>query len=410
MTKIGFVGLGKLGLPCALAMEHYGGHTVVGYDINPEVANYISSGSIPYREEGVEELLKETKIRILDTVFDVVQESDIVFVPIQTPHDPRFEGVTKLTEERADFDYTFLRKGVEQIALACLWQKKPTTVVIISTVLPGTTEREIKPLLNKYVRLCYNPYFIAMGTTIADFIDPEFVLLGHEDSETAQQIKTLYQTIHDQPVFETNIATAELIKVAYNTFIGMKIVFINTMMEICHRTDADVDELTDALSLATTRLLSPKYLRGGMGDGGGCHPRDNIAMSWLASKLNLSHNIFDDLMKAREDQTNWLARMVGFGDEVFFLGKAYKPETNLTVGSPALLLQEMVYWAKMWDPYIDPPSAEPHDVGVYIITTNHAQFAHKRFAPGSTVIDPWGYIPDQSGVNVIRLGRKKPLS
>ena len=97
---------------------------------------------------------------------------------------------------------------------------------------------------------------------------------------------------------------AEAIKVAYNTYISMKIAYANTWMEICHKIPGtDVDQVTGALELATTRIMSPKYLTGGMGDGGGCHPRDNIALSWLARELDLSYDFFEHLMIARERQT-----------------------------------------------------------------------------------------------------------
>jgi UDPglucose 6-dehydrogenase len=113
------------------------------------------------------------------------------------------------------------------------------------------------------------------------------------------------------------------------------------MMEICEKTGADVDDLVDALSLASDRVISSAYLRGGMGDGGGCHPRDNIALSFLARELDLSYDLFEALMVARERQTEWLADLVGEGP-LEVLGKAYKPETNLTVGSPALLLAALL--------------------------------------------------------------------
>jgi UDPglucose 6-dehydrogenase len=124
------------------------------------------------------------------------------------------------------------------------------------------------------------------------------------------------------------------------------------MMELCEKTGADVDDLVDALSLADKRLISPAYLRGGMGDGGGCHPRDNIALSWLAREHDLSFDLFGALMECREKQTEWLADLIqanaefGSGitsyDDVQILGKAYKPNTALTVGSPATLLANIL--------------------------------------------------------------------
>ena len=191
----------------------------------------------------------------------------------------------------------------------------------------------------------------------------------------------------------------------------MKIVFINTVMEICHKIGADVDAVTDALSLANERIISNKYLRGGMGDGGGCHPRDNIALSWLAQKLDLSHDFFEDLMKAREDQTEWLATLMEQHDlPKVILGKAFKPETNLTTGSPSTLLanimKERGHDVMFYDPFVDgeKPVFSP---SVFFIGTRHDVFQTWSFPVGSVVIDPHRYIKDQEGIKVIRVGSSK---
>lgn len=336
--KVGFVGLGKLGLPCALAIEA-AGHEVAGWDTNHEVREYIGKRVIPYKEEGAQELLEKSNIWVTDPAH-LSGWADIVFVAVQTPHQPEYEGATPLPETRADFDYTWLKQAVSTVSQA-------NCVVVISTVLPGTIEREIKPLIEEE-RLLYNPFFIAMGTTIQDFRSPEFVLVG-TDLAHPGLLLDLYRTIHYKPFFVTTIKTAELTKIAYNTFIGMKIAFANAMMELCEKTGADVDDLVDALSLATARVFSPSYMRGGMGDGGGCHPRDNIALSWLAREVDLSFDLFESLMVCREKQTEWLADILV--DEqnahseyrpIEILGKSYKPESNLTVGSPATLLASLL--------------------------------------------------------------------
>ena len=232
--KIGFLGLGKLGLPCALATEQRG-HETIGYDISENVLANIRARKIPYREAGAQEALEKSRLRIVD-IAGLVGESDIIFVPIQTPHEAKYEGVTRLPKERVDFDYSHLVSGMKTLCAEIARQKKETIVVVISTVLPGTIDREIRPFLNPHVKLCYNPFFIAMGTTMDDFLNPEFVLLGADDLQAAETLKKFYGTIHNAPVFQTEIASAELAKVAYNTYISMKIVFINTMMEICHKT------------------------------------------------------------------------------------------------------------------------------------------------------------------------------
>jgi UDPglucose 6-dehydrogenase len=318
--KVGFIGLGKLGLPVALATEA-AGHQVCGYDPSPAVQDYVAYRKIPYLEEGAQELLDKSEIRADWNPREIAAWADLIFVAVQTPHQHEYEGVTRLPDTRADFDYDHL-----ETAVLSVWESD-APVVVISTVLPGTMER-----LHFEREVLYNPFFIAMGTTIPDFRSPEFVLIG-----TDQVHPGLLQQ------FYATIKTAELTKVAYNTFIGLKIAFGNTMMEICEKTGADVDDLVDALQLATDRVISPAYLRGGMGDGGGCHPRDNIALSWLARELDLSFDLFEALMVCRERQTEWLAGLVGVVDEpVEIQGKAYKPGTNLTVGSPALLMASML--------------------------------------------------------------------
>ena len=356
---IGFIGLGKLGLPCALAIEDKG-YPIFGYDISETVVSNIEKRILPYREVGAQELLDKHNITMTD-IAGVVSNTDIIFVPIQTPHDPVYEGTTRLPDSRVDFDYGWLKSGIKNLSDEIEKQGEDKVVIIISTVLPGTIEREIKPLLGSHVKLCYNPFFIAMGTTIKDFLNPEFVLFGVDDGYAAQTAENFYRTIHNRPFYKTDIKSAELIKVAYNTFIGMKISFANTMMEICHKTGADVDAVSDALSLATQRLISGRYLRGGMGDGGGCHPRDNIAMSWLAGELDLSYDFFDALMQCREDQTVWLADLIQEQMEThdlstIILGQAFKEQTNLTVGSPATLLKNILaergIIAPMYDPHV----------------------------------------------------------
>lgn len=416
--KIGLVGLGKLGMPVALAMT-LKGHDVMGYDVDP---SRMQKESFPHREVGpngepsIEPLLRKSNLRF-GSLKDVVRHGEIIFVAVQTPHDPLYEGVTRLPRERVDFDYTYLVDAVGNLATAIREHGKDRIVVIISTVLPGTIVREILPLINDHVKLCYNPFFIAMGTTISDFLDPEFVLFGVRDREATEKAKEFYRTVHRKPFYETSIENAELIKVAYNTFISMKIGYVNTLMEICHKTPGcDVDAVTEALALGTERLLSPKYLRGGMGDGGGCHPRDNIALSWLARRLGLSYDCFESVMMCREKQTEWLVDLIeehhrrrGFaGKRVAIYGRSFKAGTNLTVGSPAILLanilKERGFEVSLYDPHIDGDSCPFREAGVYFIGTNHREFLTTKFPRGSVVIDPWRYVPLQDGVEVIHVG------
>jgi UDPglucose 6-dehydrogenase len=410
--KVGFIGLGKLGLPCAVAIAAKN-HEVMGYDINPDLMN---RNPRQYRETGPDGISPFNPFLEKSTVTfgkleEVADFSDIIFVAVQTPHEYRYEGITRIPPDRVDFNYEYLERAVKDLSAVI---KKEKVVVVISTVLPGTLRRRILPLIHPKIKLCYNPFFIAMGTTMRDFLHPEFVLFGVHDEGAARTAESFYRTITDAPFYKTTLENAELIKVSYNTFIGMKIVFANTLMEICHRIPGtNVDEVTNALKLSHRRLISGSYLSGGMGDGGGCHPRDNIAMSWLARDLNLSYDFFEDLMTAREMQTEWLADlMCEYKLPKAILGYSFKPETSITVGSPALLLKNILEEKGeevfLFDPFVDKETVDIYKLEpmVFLIGTKHSIFTEYLFPPCSIVIDPWRYIDKkQSDVEVIPVGK-----
>ena len=233
-----------------------------------------------------------------------------------------------------------------------------------------------------------------------------------DDEDAYNKAKEFYATIHSKPVYKCSIEEAEMIKVTYNTYITMKICLANVVMEAAHKLEnVNCDNVMKGLFLANERLMSPKYPLGGMGDGGGCHPRDNIALSWLAQKLDMSYDWYENLMICREDQTDWLADLIQEhrGDlPLTILGKCFKKETNLTVGSPSILLKNLLKerseQVDMYDPWVDDYVLEL-EKRCYFIGTNHDKFLDYRFPAGSVVLDPWGMIQDQDNVEVIRIGR-----
>ena len=253
--KIGFIGLGKLGLPVALGIESKG-HDVYGYDLNKNIHNDIINKKIKYHEKHADELLKKTKIKILG-LEEVIRKSQIIFVPIQTPHHKKYEGITDLPKERKDFDYKYLANGIKMISKVLDKLKINKTIIIISTVLPGTMKKKIFPQASKYAKIGYNPFFIAMGTTIDDFLYPEFILFGSNDRKVSVVAKNFYKSITNSFFFETTIENAELIKVVYNTFISTKIAYINSITELTHKLpNTNIDDVTTALNLSTKRIVS----------------------------------------------------------------------------------------------------------------------------------------------------------
>lgn len=432
--KIGFVGLGKLGLPCALAIESKG-HEVCGWDSNEEVQRAIKGRTIRYDEAGAQELLSESKISVVP-VEVMVRTCDIIFIAVQTPSEEWCDGTHLMTGRElddwgCDFDYGPLTEALCEVSNEARDQdvKESVTVCVVSTVVPGTMEKIHRKLnlQNSKLKVFYNPFFIAMGTCIHDFLHPEMVIIGSGFREQAEITKG-YETVRDfycdmlpnVPVPLLTIPEAELTKMSYNTFIGLKICFGNQLMEIAHNMRGiNCDRVVDALSLATDRLISPKYLRGGMGDGGGCHPRDAHAMAWLSQKTT-DTDIFERMIRWRELQSDFIAGLVLREVRTIFprrpvvlCGIAYKPNSTLEIGSPALLLDKQLehYGLDVVmhnDPCIDGSEDgtwfESYGPAVCVITTKHDLWPETKFVPGSTIIDPHRYMPDIPGCKVIRVG------
>jgi UDPglucose 6-dehydrogenase len=405
-VKVGLVGCGKLGYPVAVAMAHRG-HSVMAYDVRDEAMrhrpNLVEEGAEGFSFPTLSASAKATDCLTFGSLKQVVAHADTIFVAVQTPHEPEYEGITPIPAERADFDYTHLEDAVRSVSAEVERQGNPRTIVVISTVLPGTMRSRVRPLLGASSRLVYNPSFIAMGTVIRDFLDPEFVLLGGDDGTLAR----FYRTITAAPIHNCSVESAELAKVAYNAFIGVKITLANTVMEVSHKTGADCDQVMGALKLANRRLISTAYLEPGMGDGGGCHPRDQIALSWLARKLDLSFDFFDAVAECRVRQAEWLCDlMLAHGGHLplVVLGTAFKSGTDIETGSPALLCVNLLRGkGHVVGAVNDAP--EFADPSCFLIGCKHLEFADYEFPKGSVVIDPHRYIPEREGVKVVWVGR-----
>jgi UDPglucose 6-dehydrogenase len=407
-VKIGWVGLGRLGAPCAAALAKHGGHDVVGYDVRGP--------------EGTYDWSEQPAVKVVPRIDDVIEHADVVFLAVQTPHEAEYGGEDIVPLEPREFEYAFLINAVHSVATSAEAQRKPITLVIVSTVLPGTFNRELRPLLNGYVTPVYHPFFIAMGTVVDDFLRPEMTLYGVERAGDEDVVREVYAPLHSAPAPVLSIASAELAKVAYNTYISMKIVFANTVAQLADGTGADVDEVTQALALGTDRLMSPRYLTAGMGDGGACHPRDNVALSALAQRVG-AYDLMGMLTRAREDHTRWLAALVEHWlaltkmRYVTILGKTYKPNVKLIDGSPALLLLNILELAGITvnalDPLLDSDTVMAVQLrvrGVFVVATRHEEFRNLTVTPGSVVIDPFGYVTVPPGVTLVTPGRRRPRS
>ncbi len=433
-SRVGFIGVGKLGQACAEMVAEV--HDVVGYDVEPR---------------------EPENFTMVPNLVDAVQGQDIVFVAVQTPHDPQYDGKAPTSHlPNKDFDYTLVKKVLTEVNEVAT---KDQLIVLISTVLPGTTRREFVPIMTN-TRFVYNPYLIAMGTVKWDMVNPEMVMIGTSDgSETgdAKELTDFYKTImQNEPRYVIGTwDECECIKVFYNTFISAKVSLVNMIQDVAEKQgNINAEVVCDALAASDRRIMGPGYMKPGMGDGGACHPRDNIALRWMAEKLELGYDLFDAVMLSREVQAENMAKSLvehasaGAGIvppmPVVIVGKAYKPLVPYEAGSSSMLVGHYVEEAGIKLYYYDEVVGEipPLDIleqpAVYLIAHNPAitygeqldfvkgWYSEHRvtdcdqaltvatangselsFVPGSVVVDPWRKIPDIPDVEVVHYGNTR---
>ena len=404
-TKAAMIGVGKLGEACADVMAE--SYPLVGYDVIPkEPKNFPMVGSIK----------------------EAVEFANIIFIAAPTPHDPAYDGREPTAHlPNKDFDYTIVKDILTQVNKHC---DRSKLVVLISTVLPGTTRRELEPLITN-ARFIYNPYLIAMGTVGWDFANPEMVMIGTEDgAETgdARELINFYRPMmNNDPRYVVGTwDECECIKIFYNTFISAKLSLVNMIQDVSEKQgNIDVDVVTDALKNSTRRIMGPSYMTAGMGDGGACHPRDNIALRWMSENLGLGYDLFDAIMAAREVQARNLAeRLVRTGlPNVVIVGKAYKPHVPYEAGSYSILVGHYVKEFGVNVYYDDDYTGDkpPEDLGPAAYLLGHdpettfmgcldpdpEKQGPSIFPEGSVIVDPWRKCPPISGCEVVHYGNTR---
>lgn len=407
---IGFIGLGKLGLECAEVFAKK--YAVSGFDIYPRESNLI-------------------KITDVDQVIDT---SEWLFVAVPTPHDMGYDGSIPSSHlEPKDFNHDSVITVLEQIRNKAKQSKR---VVLISTVLPGTTRSKFIECLGPDHRFIYNPYLIAMGSVKWDMVNPEMVIIGTQNgdmTDLARELIDLYEPIMDNsPRYVVGTwEEAESIKIFYNTFISAKVGLANMIQDFAMRIgNINVDVVTDALAQSTMRIMGSKYMTAGMGDAGACHPRDNIALRWLAKKYDLGYDIFDTIMRAREIQAKNLADFLcGLAVEhccpVVIHGKAYKPDVPYCIGSYSTLIGHYVKARGFSISYIDPLADDTDDLITKLERKAIVLLAHNRqvtygytgrsndiqfyceIPEGSILVDPWRQQSQQKGLEIIHYGNTR---
>jgi UDPglucose 6-dehydrogenase len=333
-----------------------------------------------------------------------------------------------------DFGHDAVKDALQKVNQYATTPKK---VVLISTVLPGTTRKHFITLLDKKHQFLYNPYLIAMGSVKWDMVNPEMIMIGTEDGNPntlAGELIDIYKTImQNNPRYEIGTwDECEAIKIFYNTFISAKVGLANMIQDFALKIgNINVDVVTNALARSTMRIMGPKYMTAGMGDAGACHPRDNIALRWLAQEYEVGYDLFDTIMHAREIQAKNLALFLV--DEakknnlpVVIHGKAYKPDVPYCIGSYSTLVGYYIEQAGLPVVYVDPLADDTAQVVDSVNNPAVFLWAHNRkvtyeytgdqeatkpycdIKPGSVIVDPWRQLPlDMSNIKVVHYGNTR---
>ena len=427
---VSVVGLGKLGA-CMAACMASKGIRVVGVDINEETVTAMRHGRAPTYEPGLAELLATVKPANLMVTTDIaaITETDTTFIVVPTPSEPN-----------GAFSLRYVKEAAQGIGRALRDKKGYHVVAVTSTGLPGATEYGILPILERAsgkklgdFGLCYNPEFIALGTVIHDFLSPDFVLIGESDQFAGAQVAKIYEQVCEiqpdvpqwhprrkPPVAHMSIPSAELAKVAINSYLVTKIAIANMLGDFCEELPgADVADVTHVLGLDSR--IGPKFLKAAMPASGPCLPRDSVALAYFGKVLGVNAVLPMATDAANSARIERLAKQViavtPAGGTVAILGLAYKPGTNVLDGAPGYLLArrlsarqpvQKIKAVRVFDPVAKWPwggttssSVEEciRDAHVIVVANPDPAFVDLGDCAGKIVIDPWRIVTNHIGAD-----------
>lgn len=335
------IGLGKLGASMLAAIAKRG-FDVIGVDVLQHAVEQVNAGHAPVQETALEEIIAANRARIRATVShrEAILNSGVTFVIVPTPSD-----------ERGAFSLQYAAWAFREIGRALAEKDAYHLVVLTSTVLPGSMRYGLLPILEKEsgkqcgrdFGLCYSPEFIALGSIIHDFLNPDFTLVGEYDEQSGNWLEACYTEILENraPCKRMSLENAELTKVALNTFVTTKITYANMLADLCERIPGgNVEVVTEALGF--DRRVGHKYLKGAIGYGGPCFPRDNVALSYMARALGTEAAIAETTDRFNraipERIVSRLRPLIEQGSTVAILGLAYKPNSHVVEESQGIHL------------------------------------------------------------------------
>ena len=423
--KITVIGTGYLGATHAICMAVLG-FDVLGVDVAQDKVDRLNAGQVPFFEPGLPELLVKAlesgKLRFTADYAEAGAFGDVHFVCVGTP---------QVTGSNAA-DLRYVESAVTALAP---YLNRRVLVVGKSTVPVGTAAR-LTGLLHalapagEQVELAWNPEFLREGFAVEDTLRPDRLVFGVESAWAQEQLRTVFAPVIEQgsPVVVTDLSTAELVKVAANSFLATKISYINAMAEVCEATGADVHQLAEALSYDSR--IGGRFLRPGLGFGGGCLPKDIRAFAHRAEELGVGQAVaflheVDAINRRRRSRTVDLVRELAGGElrgaRIAALGAAFKPNSDDIRDAPALdvarMLQEAGAHVRVYDPeamhnarraypslvYASSTLDAARDADVVVLLTEWTEFreidpdalgqvvAQRKVVDGRHALDPAAY-------------------
>ncbi len=341
--KLSVVGLGKLGSPM-VAVFAKKGYEVLGLDINRDFVTALNEGRAPVEEPGLQELIDQNRERISATqdFQQAVHGSDVTFIIVPTPSGKDFFFTNKYVVE-----------AIQRVGSALRSKSGYHLVVVTSTVMPGSTDGEIRQALENasgrsvgpHLGLCYNPEFIALGSVIRDMLHPDMILIGESDAKAGQMLEDIYKTSTESnpEIHRMACVNAELTKISVNTYVTTKISYANMISDMCdHLPGADAHVVNRAVG-ADSRV-GRKYLKSAVGYGGPCFPRDNKAFAALGRHLGVRCDLAEATDLINDYQLDRMMEAIEAnltpGGTVAVLGLSYKPHTVVVEAAHGLLLAD----------------------------------------------------------------------
>jgi GDP-mannose 6-dehydrogenase len=354
MSTISIFGLGYVGAVSVACLAD-SGHKIIGVDVSPTKVEMIARGHSPIIEEGLGELLKkgvdEGRIKATSDSTKAVHNSDVSFVCVGTPSNPN-----------GSLNLSYVKKVCEEIGAALATKNGYHVVVARSTMLPGSTEEIVIPALERSsgkkagqdFGVCFNPEFLREGSSIKDFYDPPFTIIGATDEKAATAVSELYSML-DAPLMTVSLKVAEMVKYANNAFHALKVSFANEIGNVCKQQDIDSHQVMSIFCEDKKLNLSPYYLKPGFAFGGSCLPKDLRALLYHCRHFDMQLPVMEAILPSNRKQIDMAYQMIKRTDSkrIGILGFSFKAGTDDLRESPMVELIEYIlgkgYQVKVYD-------------------------------------------------------------